>query len=944
MLRWIFALLGLGAAWLYDLDRLFWLLPIAGFLVGRWFEQRSAAPAEDTAPDLQQADLQQLVQRVSRLEAEVAQLRARQARATTSVHPTATADAQTRSQPMSATPAAANPAIPAPVLPHGISANTTPTSPGADRELTSTAAAARNTAAAPAASAASAEALLAATQHPRQPSAPQPAEENPFWRQLQGWLLGGNTVVRLGMLILFVGVGFLLKFAADNALLPIEARLAGLVLGASVLFGFGWQLRESRRAYALILQGGALGLLYFTLYGALRLYQLLSPEVAFALLSLLGVAAAFLSVRQDASPLAVMGICGGFLAPILTSTGGGQIQLLLGYYALLNAGIFAIAWFKAWRGLNLLGFGFTFGVLSLWLLNDYQPTQWASVQPFVVLFWLFYTAIAVLHALRQPDEPPSKVDATLVFGTPLITLALQARLMDGVQYGLCYSAIIAALLYFGLAYGLKRQQGSPTLRLLAQAELALGVLLATLAIPLAFGPLTTAAAWAVEGAGVVWLSLRQGRQRPLLFGLALQFIAALALLDDLRPAVYSSQYYLAQLLLALSSLFCAWQLQQRSQHWATQVSLLWGAWRAMLGWVMLGWGLLWWAIAQLEMTRAELVGDAIMNGRMLLLLLTAGLLQLGWLRGQWGELAAPLRALPALVALLALAQLDVTPHLFHFWAWALLLPGSLLLLYWQDEAASTQPQQHLISALTGWGIFTHELVYLLQQHIPTEVYRISLFAIALSALLAGQRALRWPVQQHTDIYLRAASWPAVTLLIGWGGYSALAAGDSGWAYLPIINPLDLAQILTGLALCHWWRAQSTALPTSTPSTQVLALGVLGAGSFVWLNAMLLRTLHHYHGVAYQYTALKQSMLVQMSLSLFWTVLALLLMLLATRQQLRAMWLCGAGLLAVVIGKLFLLDLSHISGLERIASFIGVGVLLLLIGYVAPLPPEDKTHD
>ena len=50
---------------------------------------------------------------------------------------------------------------------------------------------------------------------------------------------------------------------------------------------------------------------------------------------------------------------------------------------------------------------------------------------------------------------------------------------------------------------------------------------------------------------------------------------------------------------------------------------------------------------------------------------------------------------------------------------------------------------------------------------------------------------------------------------------------------------------------------------------------------------------------------------------------------------------GAGLLAVVVVKLFAVDLSALSGLPRVVAFLGVGVLLLLIGYLAPLPPARE---
>ncbi len=69
------------------------------------------------------------------------------------------------------------------------------------------------------------------------------------------WLLGGNSVVRVGILILFFGVAFLLKYAADNRLLPIEFRLAGVALASIVLLAVGWRLRDKRPGYALVLQG-----------------------------------------------------------------------------------------------------------------------------------------------------------------------------------------------------------------------------------------------------------------------------------------------------------------------------------------------------------------------------------------------------------------------------------------------------------------------------------------------------------------------------------------------------------------------------------------------------------------------------------------------------------------------------------------------------------------
>jgi uncharacterized membrane protein len=62
------------------------------------------------------------------------------------------------------------------------------------------------------------------------------------------------------------------------------------------------------------------------------------------------------------------------------------------------------------------------------------------------------------------------------------------------------------------------------------------------------------------------------------------------------------------------------------------------------------------------------------------------------------------------------------------------------------------------------------------------------------------------------------------------------------------------------------------------------------------------------------------------------------MLIATRIRARVVWLTGAALLVVVVVKLFLVDLASIGTIERIVSFVGVGLLMLILGYFSPLPP------
>ena len=122
------------------------------------------------------------------------------------------------------------------------------------------------------------------------------------------FLFGGNTLVRFGIVVLFFGVAFLLKYAAEHTRLPIEVRLSGVALGAIVLLAIGWRLRLRRPGYALIMQGGGIGVLYLTVFAAFRIWQLLPPGLVLALLVAMAVFSAMLAVLQDSRSLAAVGI------------------------------------------------------------------------------------------------------------------------------------------------------------------------------------------------------------------------------------------------------------------------------------------------------------------------------------------------------------------------------------------------------------------------------------------------------------------------------------------------------------------------------------------------------------------------------------------------------------------------------------------------------------
>ena len=417
---------------------------------------------------------------------------------------------------------------------------------------------------APAAAAAMAPAAASPTRD-RGPRASNPVDQfEDFLRRIgnvvTSYFTDGNIFVRIGILVLFFGVAFLLKYAAENSRIPLEFRFMGAAFGGLVLLVFGWRLRLSKTIYALLLQGGGIGVIYITIFAAFRLADLLPPTLTFALLVFFSAFAVALAILQDSIALAIYAVLGGFLAPSLSSSGSGHYIGLFSYYGVLNAAVFAVAWFRAWRSLNLLGFIFTFGVFILWVAFDYRSEHLLPTSAFLLLFFLMYSLIGVLYALRQPEHMTGLVDGTLVFGTPVIVSGLMMVMLREYDYGIAGASAGMGFYYILLARYAWRHVGED-FRMLAEAMLAIGVVFATLAIPYALDGHWSSAAWALEAAGILWVSIRQNRFYAQCFAIALQVGAGILFflrnIDDVGNVAWFNPSFLGGVCITLGSLLSA---------------------------------------------------------------------------------------------------------------------------------------------------------------------------------------------------------------------------------------------------------------------------------------------------------------------------------------------------------------------------------------------------
>jgi len=399
----------------------------------------------------------------------------------------------------------------------------------------------------------------------------EPSKINKYLNLGWQWLKSINVFVSVGVLVLFIGMTFLIKHAIDQNLLSIELRLSGVIVVAILLLVWGWRQRLAKPIFATTLQGGAIAIIYLTVFASFSMYQLIPSLAAFALLGLLVILGSLLAVKQDAIALAIMAIAGGFAAPILTSTGSNNYIGLFSFYSVLNAGIFFIAWHKAWRALNMLGFTFTFSISALWGAGSYSSEFYLGTQLFLALFVLMYLCIAILFSNRKRAFYRDYVDSSLVFGTPLIGFSLQMAIVESFEYGIAISALCFGTVYIGAAQ-LLWSRFAQQLRLLSEACLVIGVGFITLAIPFAIDGAYTGAIWAIEGAGILWLSIKQQQQNRRLLAIGLILISPLMLLSNLGVQnisgvtsiinIFANGYFISTLLLVIAMSFASYLLQK----------------------------------------------------------------------------------------------------------------------------------------------------------------------------------------------------------------------------------------------------------------------------------------------------------------------------------------------------------------------------------------------
>ncbi len=772
-------------------------------------------------------------------------------------------------------------------------------------------------------------------------------------------LIGGNILNRIGALALIFGIGFFLKYAFDNDLIsPVVRILIGFVIGVSLIVG---GMRANAKKFEVFSQGlfgAGISTLYLSIYAALNFYQLLPQAVAFVLMSAVTAVALLVAVRYNSRAISLLGWAGGFLTPFLLASAEPNAIGLFVYLALLNLGMVAVVFLKPeWVVIELLSVIATFLVYAAWFAGHGEKTGTLTKTFFLTLFWILFLASEAYRALNDERRQFRLRAATSALNALLYFGFLYASLMPTWWFSI--ATVLIASVYLALFWTIQKRNPTATSELTAIYSIGT-IAFTAAAIEVQFGDFLTVALWAAEAVGVLWIA--QKAAQKLLERVAMVLLAVTIFRLFISPDALSYQAIsdftpilnlrtVGFLALALSLFISAQWIQQSNPIASTLLSYAWAfivftlltvevndfflkrealhnetldfarSTRGMsfaIIWLFYAVALLWFGVKK---SSRSLVN----TGLFVLALGVIWNLVFG-LRFEPIEIFFPILNLRALAFLLVIVGVLATISLLEQtnegksrtaellrYAFALLL---FLLLtveaidYFRWASLKSKMDEGFYRALTLvllWTLYATPMLYFGIEKSVKPLFYAGALAFGLSvitvifagfsfepienfALMLNYRALVYFVLMAGSAFIaiRLSEWESFARLSAWFGIVAALLG----AVLLVAESNDFfEQKINWLSFGE--HADATTRDLIAQYENQKQLSISAALMFYSITLML-------YGI--------------------WR----------SRQPIRLM---AIALFGLVILKIFIYDLSFLATLYRIFSFIGLGVLLLLVSYL-----------
>ncbi len=397
---------------------------------------------------------------------------------------------------------------------------------------------------------------------PREPATPKPVRSA---KEIEA-KIGGKWLNYIGIVAVIIGMGFFIKYAFENEWIGPTGRV---VLGMLVGLGFiGWGefWKNKYKYYSQGLVGGGIAILFLALFGAASYYQIIPMNIGRILFIVVTIFAVLLSIRYNTSSIAFMGFIGGYLNPILLSTGENQQVPLLTYITILDLGVLTVAFFRNWKWLNIFAFVATVAIFAGWADKFYsiQPIPYGTTQLFLILFFAIFASLSIFYNIIH-KEKTSVLDLVFIFVVASAFFgASYANLRDRYPdlMGL-FSGAMAAV-YLGLAFISYKRVAAEKRLVLTFLAVALGFLVIMVPIQLEKNWITIG--WAVLASALVWIGIKTESGSILIAGTALLVMSIGKLLFfDLSIDIYDPGFrsffndrFLTALVVAAATFFSSY--------------------------------------------------------------------------------------------------------------------------------------------------------------------------------------------------------------------------------------------------------------------------------------------------------------------------------------------------------------------------------------------------
>ena len=328
--------------------------------------------------------------------------------------------------------------------------------------------------------------------------------------------IGTQWVLIAGVIAVIFGVVFFLKYAYDNDLVGPLGRVIIAAIAGLVALVAGEITR--RRDYGIVAKGvTAMGfaILYAASFSAYRLYGLIEAPSAFGLAVVVTAAAMVYAVRLDEVMMAALALVGGFLTPVIASTGENRPMGLFSYVLVLGTGAMLCACYRKWRTVNAIAFLGTYVLYVGWFekffrpeleLSEGMPEQTAIAMGWLGVFFAVYLVLPLLNGLVRKVRAQQEDVWLVLANAAVVFYHFWVMLFDDQRDGLACVAIGMCVAHLVMMWVVNRRSRDDLN--LQIALLVTGLFFVTIAVPLYLRMYSVAMVWAAEAVVVAVIGMR----------------------------------------------------------------------------------------------------------------------------------------------------------------------------------------------------------------------------------------------------------------------------------------------------------------------------------------------------------------------------------------------------------------------------------------------------